>query len=68
MLHHHNNHRIARLRVAVISFRLIIIAILLLLTPPDKARVTKTSPDDSDPLKLVDVNCTTNTIELIKRV
>ena len=42
--------------------------ILLLLTPPDKARVTNISPDDSDPLKLVDVNCIANTIELIKRV
>ena len=36
--------------------------ILLLLTPPDKARVTNTSPDDSDPLKCVDVNCTINAI------
>ena len=66
MLHHHGNHRIARLHVAVISFRLISTVILLLLTPPDRARVTNTSPDDSDPLKLVDVNCTTNTIESIK--
>ena len=38
---------------------------LLELTPPDKATVTNTSPDDSDPLKLVDVNCTSNTIVTI---
>ena len=31
---------------------------LLESTPPDKVKVTNTSPDDSDPLKLVDVNCT----------
>ena len=28
---------------------------------PDKANVINTSPDDSDPLKFVDVNCTSKT-------
>ena len=35
------------------------------LTPPDKAKVTNTSPDDSDPLKLADVNCISNTIVIM---
>ena len=42
--------------------------ILLELTPPDKAKVTNTSPDDSDPLKLGDVNCISNTIVTIIQI
>ena len=39
--------------------------ILLVLIPPNKTKVTITSPDDSDPLKCVDVNCTINTRVII---
>ena len=37
---------------------------LLELTPPDNIKITNTSPDDSDPLKLVDVNCTVNAMKI----
>ena len=53
--------------VAVIPFRLIITVILLELTPPDKAKVTNTSPDDSNPLKTDDVNCTVNSVVISLR-
>ena len=42
-------------------FSLIVTVILLVLTPPDNAKVTNTSPDDSDPLKLNMANSTINT-------
>ena len=39
--------------------------ILVALTPFDKAKVTNTSPDDSEPVKLFDANCTINTIVMV---
>ena len=35
---------------------------MLIELTPDKVKVSDTSPDDSDPLKLLEVNCMSNTI------